>query len=265
VRACLREIFRAPAVLPYSIHGHRPVRFRPRVSGAATYKQKAPETLAVRRSMESDPGPGAARCNAPVRKRFEILVMSSSNGRPRPNSTNEPAVLLGGHEAKSYSYVRASDRSQSWQPANQPIDFDSMCGVLSGSPGGVCGCDAGRAGRDCRVAGELVSARASFPAPSLAPARPLTSLLPRRSVRSAHCTGMMEERIVAVRRAAMPCAAPSALGSWNATAKLFAAHATNHQWHCTCVAFLSPRRCLQLASWRLARMEISDICAYLGG
>jgi len=36
----------------------------------------------------------------------------------------------------------------------------------------------------------------------------------------------MMERIVAVRRAAMPCEAPSALGSWNATAKLFAAHAT---------------------------------------
>jgi len=172
---------------------------------------------------------------------------------------NEPAVLLGGHEAKSYSYVRASDRSQSWQPANQLIDFDSMCGVLSGpQPGGrgVCGCDAGRAGRGCRVAGELVSARASFLAPSLAPARPLTSLLPRRSVRSAHCTG---NDGAGRGREAGGDAVRGPKCSWvmECHGEAFRRARHDHQWHCACVAFLSPRRCLQLASWRGRRYQIS--------
>lgn len=166
--------------------------------------------------------------------------MSNSNG------PNFGAVLLGGHEAKKLFLLRTRERSESVMAAGESADrfrFDSMCGVLSGSPrgrarGAACGCDARRAGAGAVALQANWCQRVRHFPRSLPwrrrprPSHVVVAAPARRSVRSAalHRNDGWSARVVAVRRAAMPCEATSALGSWNATARLFffsfVAHAT---------------------------------------
>jgi hypothetical protein len=157
-------------------------RFRPRASGAATSEQKpSPRPWqAVQSSGDGERSPGTRSGKVQCTQYEESWSMGVHPTSTAPAQLDEPtAVLLGGRESRSY---------------------DVPCVTVIWQPGGVCGCDAGRAGPGvsrCRLIGVsacVISGPFSPPTPiTLAPA--LSGSARRRcrgdqSVRSAHCTGV---------------------------------------------------------------------------